>query len=405
MSHFFDESSSTVENTIISKKTNKKKKNKSKPEYTIDNLPVDEKQKFSFISNYLKTNKNVSVEILDNLLRLDGLPRNLKNTLSKMKNKKTIKIDDNHVIVQDHEDENLDNSDKEDDDTALDRKISECMELGFKGVSVIDQVLKIQEQKDDNNAILEKLLKTKLSLLNQHLSSSTYFEYKETLKAYLKTCKELNKTTNALFYIKMLMKTKYDENDLVQFLSEIEDAKKIYFDFIFFSKSMVDKKKYHSDEGINQEKEIQIIDENKLDDEYKLIYYVRNDFQKAIEYFRDSKCEFNQKILREFCLKSFEENELHLTKEIIKKIEELDDHLENIAITLEIVGLVPLDKIKSKFVILEKNTLLLKSINRKMELMRAYFLKINFDYEGCCNIISDTMGVEVNDFLVPEKIC
>ncbi|KRH95089.1 hypothetical protein M153_310005516 [Pseudoloma neurophilia] len=342
---------------------------------------------------------------------------------------------------------------------------------------------------------LEKLLKAKLSLFNQTIYHINYFEYKKCLIQLLKICNLLKKSVNKLFYIKMLMKTKYDKSDLIELLSGIDEAKKIYFDFLFFEdditiqrkrageKILKIKSEYEENQTIDHSLDFIVIEEEKLDEEYKLIYFIRSDYKKAVEYYKkNTKIIYNNKILREFCVRSFQENDLQLTNEILEKMEnkkyiednkdmenkkyiednkdmekkkyiednkdmedkkymedtmekkkymedtmekkkymekymedntekcmenkaEWDEKLENIAIVLEIIGIRPLNIIKTKFVILEKNHLLLRSLNKKMELMRAYFLKINYDYEGSANIIKSVMGVEVGDFIVAEEIC
>lgn len=439
MSHFFHDSSSSENIKTFETKKKKKVKNK-KEKYTLDNLPVDEKQKINFISNYIKENKKIESNIAEDLLKIKGLPKNLKNVLQKFIIKKNEPVE-----IEEIQQEFYDLEIKDKEENKIENKISDCMEFGLKGVEMLDDLIKDYQNilvekkpikfKDLENheqilkkyTFLEKLLKAKLSLFNQHINNISYLNFKNTLGDYLYISDILEKPTNKLFYIKMLMKTDYIKKDLIDFLSGIEEAKKIYFDFLFFSpvkptifedsnkiRDALDKNgDSNESENLELEKTHEMkIEEEKLDDEFKLIYFLRTDYQKAVEYYSKNKnFKFNEKILKEFCIKSFQKNDLLLTNELISLIwnesnfMHMDENFENISITLEIVGIKPLEIIKNKFVILEKNTLLLKSLSKKMELMRAYFLKINYDYEGCADIIKNEMGVEISDFMVCEEIC
>lgn len=424
MSHFFNDSSSS-ETVQVQKK--KKKTKKSDVKYTIDNLPTSDKEKIAFITKYLKDNKNIDPIIAQNLLDTQPLTKNLKNVLTKML-KKNEKVEEAVFVENDEE------TVEEREDVVFERRIGECME-SERGIEMLDEhifsILNIRKEsaqekepskfidpqifnnfKTENTKLsqLEKLYKAKLSLLNQNIYSIPYLEYKNTLIQYLTVSDLLNKSCNKLFYIKMLIKTNYDKEDLIKYLSNIKEANKIYFDFLFFETEQKDEKLQKSRSDTVIERYHVVIEKEKLDEEFKLIYFIRTDYKKAVEYYKNNNLEYNRKILREFCIRSFQENDLHLTNELIEKFSQnknqqfLDDKLENIAIVLEIVGIRPLEIIKTKFVMLEKNQLLLRSLNKKMELMRAYFLKINYDYEGCANIIKTVMGVEVGDFIVPEEL-
>lgn len=465
MSHFFNNDSSSSTDVIQKKK---KKIKKKQIVYTLDSLPPTSEIS-QFIQQYIKNTKKMDPLIANKILDVVdqnkiNLPKNLKNVLSKCLKK------DESVYEQVPE-KQAEELEEEPEEFAFERRISECME-SEKGVEMIDSYIShysdlidsldsslnqteprdpIELQLDikDNTprlSQLEKLIKAKLSLYNQSIYHISYVSYKKCLTLLLSICNILNKPVNKLFYIKMLMKTKYDKPDLVNLLSGIEEAKKIYFDFLFFEEDiMKQRKSISSKKGATSQisssiisehalahtsvlegnrsndssLDFVVIEEEKLDDEFKLIYFIRTDYNKAVSYYKEHlDTSFNCKIMREFCVRTFQENDLQLTNEILNKIEqnqeseqttasqkiEWDDKLENIAMVLEIIGIRPLNIIKSKFVILEKNQLLLRSLNKKMELMRAYFLKINYDYEGSANIIKSVMGVEVGDIIVPEHI-
>ncbi|ELA47433.1 hypothetical protein VCUG_01084 [Vavraia culicis subsp. floridensis] len=402
MSHFFKEDS-TEEKKVFTKKLPKKQKNKD--EFDIRHLPTNEKQKFNFISTYLKQNKQIDDDLIDELLGIERLPRTLKNKLMKMK-----------VDVEEEEKENWVVEKKVDDTVDFDQMIGNLMEKdlaeGIKGLQEaevslgIDGFRFVDENKENDRLLVnkEKILKAKLGLYNKNIMETSYDAYKTTLQDYIKVNELLSKDGNIVFYVKMLLRIKHDRLDMIKFLSTITEARKIYQDQLFFYSS-----------GPGSKKEILRIDGQgdsdafyeSLDEEYKLVYLLRTDYDRAIQYFYDKEnadVQYNDKILKEFAVLSFQREDLKVADNLITRISAKEDDLDDIIVVLEILGIRKPKILKDKFVILEKNELMLKSKNRRMELMRAYFMCVNWNFDECSKIIKDEMGINCYD-IVKERYC
>lgn len=402
MSHFFKEDS-TEEKKVFTKKLPKKQKNKD--EFDIRHLPTNEKQKFNFISTYLKQNKQIDDDLIDELLGIERLPRTLKNKLMKMK-----------VDVEEEEKENWVVEKKVDDTVDFDQMIGNLMEKdlaeGIKGLQEaevslgIDGFRFVDENKENDRLLVnkEKILKAKLGLYNKNIMDTSYDAYKTTLQDYIKVNELLSKDGNIVFYVKMLLRIKHDRLDMIKFLSTITEARKIYQDQLFFYSS-----------GPGSKKEILRIDGQgdsdafyeSLDEEYKLVYLLRTDYDRAIQYFYDKEnadVQYNDKILKEFAVLSFQREDLKVADNLITRISAKEDDLDDIIVVLEILGIRKPKILKDKFVILEKNELILKSKNRRMELMRAYFMCVNWNFDKCTKIIKDEMGINCYD-IVKERYC
>lgn len=398
MSHFFREE--IVENKKTPKKV-QQKKTKSKEEFTITNLPENEKQKFNFISTYLKKHKHLEDGLVDELLKIEKLPRTLRNKLTKMKSSTENNEVEEYIV-----------DDKVDNEVDFDKIVGDCIEQGVeKGIKKLNDVevslgienLSICKESNNNELLLkkEKILKAKLGLYNRNIECISFDLYKPVLEDYVEVCKILNKNGNIIFYVKMLLKTEHKKCELLPFLSTIAEARKIYFDQVFFSSE--------------DEKQILNFDAHKtsnefyesLDEEYKLAYLLRTNYDEAVKYYYDEKNShvvYCDNILREFIHCSFCKMDLRITSDLIDKIAERDDHLENIVIVLEILKIRKPEILSTKFVILEQNALMLKSLNKKMELMRAYFCCLNWDFKESAKILKDVMNIECHD-TIKETYC
>lgn len=469
MSHFFEEDSTeeNVKKQQLGKKLSSKKAKaatkaadnvpmkeseahlSSTPSSFIANLPANDKQKFTTISTYLKQNKSINDRLRDELLSIEGLPKSLRNRIA-IKNKKREeeekekeeeeKEEDKTVEkreVKGEADKNIyDKGDEDnydnilDDEASLDKAIGNLMEKGLQeGIEALTRLEKSISEKDGEEAInkqtIEKVLKAKLGLYNKNIDKVAYGTYKATLKEFIEIGG--GKGKRVLFYVRMLLRIADDRNDLLGFLEGVEEAKKIYYDQIFFYgdeyKSHEGKERNGNEDLIDSVKQsgpLSSITYDSLDNEYKLIYLIRSDYKKAAEYFYDNEdVDYSEKILNEFILLSFKKEEFKLTTDLIirrgksEKVNELtksdsfnshsslnsltslcENTLDNIIIVLEIIGFLPTNLLRENLLILENNNLMLRSKNRRMELMRAYFLCVNWDFEECGRILKREMGID-----------
>ncbi|ELQ75635.1 hypothetical protein THOM_1406 [Trachipleistophora hominis] len=298
----------------------------------------------------------------------------------------------------------------------FDKTIGDLMEKdlaeGIEGLRVIEvslgiQDLKFADETEQNNELLmkkEKILKAKLGLYNKNIANASYNAYKSTLQDYIRVNELLSKDGNVIFYVKMLLKVKHDTIDLIRFLSTIKEARKIYQDQLFFSSVDAHNKKEILRVDGQQDSDAFY---DSLDEEFKLAYLLRTQYDNAVTYFYDDQnanVQYNDKILKEFAVASFQKEDFKLTNDIIGRIAKREEELDDIIVVLEILGVRKPEILKDKFVMLEKNELMLKSTNRRMELMRAYFMCINWDFDECTKIIKDEMGIDCYE-IVKERYC